>query len=124
MPTFRNTLFHLRRRIGIEIYIYPPMKMEETECSETSAYKIQTPANYPEEIIQHSEHGESLISGILYLLVESNCTKWCAQVVSKEMLFAINGVNPSTDLEVVRAHTHIHTHTHTHTHTNTARWVK
>jgi hypothetical protein len=24
----------------------------ETECSETSAYKIQTPGNYPEESIQ------------------------------------------------------------------------
>ena len=37
---------------------YLPMKMEETECSETSAYKTQTPWNYPEEIIRHSEHGE------------------------------------------------------------------
>jgi len=26
--------------------------MEQTECSETSAYKIQTPGNYPEESIQ------------------------------------------------------------------------
>ena len=25
------------------------MKMEKAECSETSAYKIQTPGNYPEE---------------------------------------------------------------------------
>jgi len=25
------------------------MKMEQTECSEKSAYKIQTPGNYPEE---------------------------------------------------------------------------
>ena len=31
-----------------------------TECSETSAYKIQRPGNYPEERTQHSEHGESL----------------------------------------------------------------
>jgi hypothetical protein len=31
---------------------YPPMKMEQTECSETSAYKIQTPGNYPKESIQ------------------------------------------------------------------------
>ena len=38
------------------------MKMEQTECSETSAYKIQTPENYPEESIQHSEHGERLKS--------------------------------------------------------------
>jgi hypothetical protein len=41
---------------------YQPMKMEQTECSETSAYKIQTPGNYPEEGMQHSEHGESLKS--------------------------------------------------------------
>jgi hypothetical protein len=38
------------------------MKMEQTECSETLAYKIQTPGNYPAESIQHSEHGESLKS--------------------------------------------------------------
>jgi len=31
---------------------YPPMKMEQTDRSETSAYKIQTPGNYPEECIQ------------------------------------------------------------------------
>jgi len=37
--------------------------MEQTECSETSAYKIQTPGNYPEESMQHSEQGESLNSG-------------------------------------------------------------
>jgi hypothetical protein len=29
------------------------MKMEQTECFETSAYKIQTPGNYPEGNIQH-----------------------------------------------------------------------
>ena len=29
--------------------------MEQTECSETSAYKIQAPGNYPEENIQHTE---------------------------------------------------------------------
>jgi len=28
------------------------MKMEQTECSETSAYKIQTLGNYPKESIQ------------------------------------------------------------------------
>jgi len=40
------------------------MKMEQTECSETSAYKIQTPGNYPEENKQHTEHSESLKSRI------------------------------------------------------------
>jgi len=34
------------------------MKMEQRECSETSAYKIQTPGNYPEENIQHVEVDE------------------------------------------------------------------
>jgi hypothetical protein len=29
------------------------MKMKQTECSETSAYKIQTLGNYPEENIRH-----------------------------------------------------------------------
>jgi hypothetical protein len=35
------------------LHTYLPMKMEQTVCSETSAYKIQTPGNYPEENIQH-----------------------------------------------------------------------
>jgi hypothetical protein len=42
--------------------------MEQIECSETSAYKIQTPGNHPEENIQHTEHGESLKSKICYVL--------------------------------------------------------
>jgi hypothetical protein len=32
---------------------------DETECSETSEYKIHTPGNYPEESIQHSEHDKN-----------------------------------------------------------------
>jgi hypothetical protein len=32
----------------IILFTYPPMKMEQTECSETSAYIIQTPGYYPE----------------------------------------------------------------------------
>jgi len=45
------------------------MKMEQTECSETSAYKIQTPGNYPVESIRHSEDGEILqsIDGVCLL---------------------------------------------------------
>jgi hypothetical protein len=38
--------------------------MEQEECSETSAYKFQTPGNYPEESIYHSEHSENLKSRI------------------------------------------------------------
>jgi hypothetical protein len=54
MPMLRNTL-------SVPSAL-APMKMEQTECSETLAYKIQMPGNYPEESIQHSEHGESLKS--------------------------------------------------------------
>jgi hypothetical protein len=32
---------------------YLPAYEDGTECSEPSAYKIQTPENYPEENIQH-----------------------------------------------------------------------
>ena len=43
---------------------YLPACEDGTECSETSAYKIQTPGNYPKESMQRSEHGESLKSRI------------------------------------------------------------
>ena len=33
-----------------------PAYEDGTECSETSAYKIRTPGNYPEEIIHHSDN--------------------------------------------------------------------
>jgi hypothetical protein len=36
------------------LHTYPPMKMEQTECSETSAYKIKTSGNYPEGNTQHN----------------------------------------------------------------------
>ena len=48
------------------------MKMEHTECSETSAYKIQTPGNYPKESIQHTEQGESLKLRMLALVYKSS----------------------------------------------------
>jgi hypothetical protein len=56
MPMFRNTLS--------VPFSYLPAYENGTECFETSAYKIQTPGNYPEESIQHPEHGESLKSKI------------------------------------------------------------
>ena len=34
------------------------MKLEQTECSETFAYKIQKPGIYPEESIQSSKYVE------------------------------------------------------------------
>ena len=38
--------------------------MEQIEFSETSAYIIKTPGNYPKENIIYSKHGESLKSRI------------------------------------------------------------
>ena len=46
--------------ILVSFYSHLPAYEDGTECSETSAYKIQTPGNYPKESIQHTEHGESL----------------------------------------------------------------
>jgi len=56
-----------RRQIGT----YLTTKTEQTECFETSAYRIPMLGNYPEESIQHSEHGKSLKSRKLYL-----CETW------------------------------------------------
>jgi len=61
MPTFRNTLSHLHKQVD-STHIYLPMKMEQTECFETSAYELQTPGHYPKESIQHTKHWESLKS--------------------------------------------------------------
>jgi hypothetical protein len=66
MPTFRNTLFYLHRQAS-ELFTYLPMKMEQTECFETSAYKIQTPGNYPEENIQHTKHVGYLFVSFCFL---------------------------------------------------------
>ena len=54
MPTFWNTLSVPSSQAGV--------KMEQIECSETSAYINQTPGNYPKENTLYSEHGESLKS--------------------------------------------------------------
>jgi hypothetical protein len=51
-----------------KLFTYLLMKMEKTECSETSTYKIQTQGNYPEGNIQHTEHGESLKSRSILIL--------------------------------------------------------
>jgi len=48
-----------------------PMKMEQTECFETSAYKIQTPGNYPEENIQHFSFiiQKLNVSALLFIII-------------------------------------------------------
>ena len=55
-----------RARVGVSHWMVEVSAYEDrTECSETSANKIQKPGNYPEESIQYSEHGESVKSRII-----------------------------------------------------------
>jgi len=44
-----DTATYLKPR---SFYTHLPAYEDGTECSETSAYKIQTPGNYPEESVQ------------------------------------------------------------------------
>jgi hypothetical protein len=44
------------------------MKMEQTQCSETLVFKLQTPVNHPEETIHHSGKGQILKSRTASLL--------------------------------------------------------
>ena len=50
-----HCLFHLYRWIGMKDSSYLSAYEDGTECSETSACKIQTPGNYPEESIQQKD---------------------------------------------------------------------
>jgi len=44
VPTFRNTCSIFIGSVStLHPHLTPPMKMEQAECSETSAHKIQTP---------------------------------------------------------------------------------
>jgi len=49
-----------------------PIYEDGTECSETLAYRIQTPGKYPEESIQHSKHDESLKSRTINIVYSNN----------------------------------------------------
>jgi len=49
-----HSLFHLRMAGRYEESSYIPAYEDGTDCSETLAYKIQTPGNYPEESIQQN----------------------------------------------------------------------
>jgi hypothetical protein len=49
------------------VILHLPAYEDGTECSETSAYKIQTPGNYPEETIKH------VLFVCIYPLPDSDC---------------------------------------------------
>ena len=59
LPTFWNTLSVPSSYFILHIQ---PLKMEQIECSETSANHNQTSGKYPKEYRQDSKHGESLKS--------------------------------------------------------------
>jgi hypothetical protein len=61
--TFSNLVIH---------HTYLPIKMEQTVCSKTSAYKIQTPGNYLEESIQQG----NLRSPLASLICQSPISPW------------------------------------------------
>jgi hypothetical protein len=44
------------------------LKMELTQCSETSAFNTQTPGKYPEDNLSLQQHGESLKTRTTYIL--------------------------------------------------------
>jgi hypothetical protein len=58
-PTFSNLVI---------LHTYAPMKMEQTECSETLEYKIQTPGNYAEESIKHKYY---------FFGIQKECCEYC-----------------------------------------------
>jgi len=64
IPSFVGCFLLAGRYEEVILHTHLSMKMEQTHCSETSAYKIQTLGNYPEESIQHSKQGESVKSRI------------------------------------------------------------
>jgi len=64
------------------------MKMEPIEGSETSAFKTQTPGNYPKENILHKEHGESLKSRN-----SSTCFEdYCAHHQEVKLYYTASGI--------------------------------
>ena len=58
---FIGWIWSMKYEMNFILHIQP-MKMEQIECSETSAHNNQSPGKYPKEYIQDSKHGESLKS--------------------------------------------------------------
>jgi hypothetical protein len=67
------------------------MKVEQTECSETSAHKIQTPENNPEESIQHllsssRQVGQCIQAHLLDVAVILLYEELCHGVVTEDLM--------------------------------------
>jgi len=74
------------------------MKMEETDCSETSEYKFQTPGNYPEESIQQGKQCKPCkISQVMWRMYYNRPELvWTFWKRKKFMLAWIQTPNPHT----------------------------
>ena len=44
------------------------LKMEQTQCSETSAFNTQAPGRYPEDNLSLLQHGERLKTRMMYIV--------------------------------------------------------
>jgi hypothetical protein len=80
----------------------PHMKMEQTQCSETLAYKIHMLGNHRKERIEHSEKVQSLKSRLLRLHL--NCTELkyaCGIWYYVQTTFRENWVLVATDEEAL-----------------------
>ena len=72
LPTFWNTLSVPSSKAGYEVWSnfilhIQPLKMEQIECSETSANHNRTSGKYPKEYRQDPKHGESLKSRNIWI---------------------------------------------------------
>jgi hypothetical protein len=54
--------------VGSIFHLHHLLKMEPTQCSETSAYNTQTPGKYPEDNLSLQQHGETLKTRMLQLI--------------------------------------------------------
>ena len=68
MPTFRNTLFHFHRQVSVCTHL--PAYEDGTDCSETSAHKIQTPGELPRR--KHTTNVNELPEDLRNTLFQSN----------------------------------------------------
>jgi len=53
-----------------------PMKMEQTECSETPAHKIHTPGNHPKERITYVIHMTHYVTRLKRIMATFREKKW------------------------------------------------
>jgi len=77
------------------------MKMEQTECSETSAYRIQTKGIYPEESIQHYYY----------------CYYYLSFIFGNTSLFKLRSLSSALSLLSLSTHTHTYIYIYIYIHT-------